>query len=127
MSGDRLLSELAGQAANEDAGALKIIVTENGAAAGMVADLLKKIHRIPKDNIIELGPACNDEQIDRLLAMARPIVLVPKAIVNGRRCIFRLPAGSRRVIALQVLDGEVATFPATHEGSTIQFPPDWFC
>jgi len=119
-------SILAQQVLSEDDRALKIVVLESGLQAGELSNLLIKVHQVPKDGIMQLGPTCSDEQLDELLKKARPIVLVPKDLINNRRCVFRLPAESNRLVAIQFLDGEVSSFPITCEGPTFQFKPGWF-
>jgi hypothetical protein len=125
-SGDRVESILAQHVLSEDRRALKVVVLESGVQAGVLSNLLIREHRVPKDSITQLGPTCTDEQIDQLLKQARPIVLVSKDLINHRRCTFRLPAGSTRLIALQFLDGEVTSFPITCEQPTFQFAAGWF-
>ena len=124
--GNWIESILARQILSEDDRALKVVVVENGFQAGVLSNLLTKVHHVPKDGIIQLGPRCSDEQIDELLKKARPIVLVTKGLVNNRHCVFRLPAGSNRLIAIQFLDGEVSSFPITCQEQTFQFKPGWF-
>jgi len=119
-------SILAQQVLSEDNRALKVVVLENGFQAGVLSNLLTKVHHVPKDRITQLGPTCTDKQIDELLIKARPIVLVPKDLINYRRCLFRLPTGSNRLVAIQFLDGEVSSFPITCEEPTFQFKPGWF-
>ena len=119
-------SILAQQVLSEDKQALKIVVLESGVQVRLLSNLLIKAHQVPKDQITQLGPTCNDEQIDELLKKAPRIVLVSKDLINHSRCVFRLPTGSKRLVAIQVLDGEVSAFPITCEGSTFQFKSGWF-
>lgn len=125
-SGSRMESILAQQVLSEDNRALKVVVLESGFQAGVLSNLLIRVHRVPKDWITQLGGTCTDEQIDELLKKARPIVLVPRGLINHRRCVFRLPTGSNRLVTIQFLDGEVFSFPITCEGPTLQFKPGWF-
>lgn len=126
MSDPRAAAALAKQVVAEDAHALKVVVVEHGAEAGVVGTLLQKAHRIPKGQITQLGMTCSDDQIVELLRAARPIAIVPKGIINNRHCPFHLPPGSTELIAIQWLDGQVETFPMTCEGPTYTFPPNWF-
>lgn len=126
MSNGSVESLLAQQVLSEDKEALKVVVLQSGAQAGTLSNLLIKVHRVPKDRITQLGPTCSDEQIDELLKKAHSIVLVSKDLVNHRRCVFRLPTESNRLIAIQFLDGEVLSFPIICEGPTFQFQSGWF-
>lgn len=126
MSNGKVESALAQQVVSEDKQALKVVVLESGAQAGVLSNLLIKAHRVPKDWITQLGPTCTDEQVDALLKKARPIVLVSKDFINHRRCVFHLPSGSNRLVEIQFLDGEVSSLPITCEGPTFQFKSGWF-
>jgi hypothetical protein len=120
------LMALVNQALLEEKESLKIIVAETGAEAGIISSLLTKVHHVPKGEITEIGPTCSDSLIDQLLALTRAIAIVPKDIINNRPCLFRPPPGSHHAVALQWLDGEVCRFPMRVQGSTVQFPSNWF-
>ena len=126
MTDPRAAAALAKQVVAEDANALKVVVVEHGAEAGVVTTLLEKAHRIPNKQITQFGMTCSDDQIVEFLKQARPIAIVPKGIINNRPCPFHLPPGSNRLIAIQWLDGQIETFPMTCEGPSYTFPPAWF-
>jgi hypothetical protein len=119
-------SMLAHELVRQDPQAFKVVILEHGGQAGTLFNLLTKVHRISKDQISQLGPTLSGEQMDQVLSAARPIVLVSKDLINHHRCVFRLPAGSNRLIAIQILDGEVSSFPITCEGPTFEFKLGWF-
>ncbi|MCX6554965.1 MAG: hypothetical protein NTZ12_08135 [Candidatus Aminicenantes bacterium] len=121
-----IASALARQAVAEGEGALKVIVAPDGDLAGMVFTLLTRVHQVSKDKITQIGHSCSDQQIDQLLKQKCPFVVVPRDIIDNRPCIFFLPAGTSRLVAVQFLDGEIFSMPIACEGVEFQFKPGWF-
>ena len=126
MNQQSVESMLAHEVVSHDPQALKVVVLEHGGQAGPIFNLLTKVHRIPKNQIAQLGPTLTEEQRDQVLSAARPIVLVSKDLINHHRCVFRLPAGSNRLIAIQFFDAEVSSFPVTCDAETFEFELGWF-
>jgi hypothetical protein len=105
---------------------LKIAVVRHGKEAGTLASLLTRVHGVSKGSITQVGYTCSDDVISVLLRKKNPIVIIPESIINNRPCVFHLPENASQVVAFQFLDGEVATFPGTCDGATVQFPRGWF-
>lgn len=120
-----IASALARQAVKEPFDSVRIIVTGNGVISGMVKQLLEKAHNIPKKEIREIGYTMSDDLIDQVLRQTGHFIIIPKDIINNRRCIFTVPAPCK-VFAISFLDGEIDSMPIACEEKTLEFKPGWF-
>lgn len=120
-----IASALARQAAKEPGDSMKIIVTGNGAISGIVKQLLEKTHSIPKKEIREIGYTMSDDLIDQVLRQTGHFIIIPKDIINNRKCVFAVPAPCK-VFAISFFDDEVDSMPIICEEKTLQFKPGWF-
>ena len=120
-----IASALAGQAVKEPGDSIKIIVTGNGAISGMVKTLLEKTHSIHKKEIREIGYTMSDDLIDQVLRQTGHFIIIPKDIINNRRCMFTVPAPCK-VFAISFFDGEADSMPISCEEKTLEFKPGWF-
>jgi hypothetical protein len=103
----RILPEIAHQIASEGVNTFKIVIVSSGYQAGILANILAKNLRIPKQRITQLGYTASDEQNASLLRKHNSIVIVPESIVIHRPCRFYPRQDANEVVLFQALGEKV--------------------
>ncbi len=98
------IADVARLVAAEDPKSFKIVLVRSARMAGILTDLLIRVHGLPKKDITRLGNLASDEQNAALLHRRTPVVVSPEGILAHRGGTFYSPAGTTQAVIIQAVE-----------------------